>query len=147
MVVGSVNGSGYIGTIITTDGKRKSYRLHRLIWLLVYGYFPENVIDHINKDKTDNRIENLREVSQRCNLRNGRLRKNSLSGVKGVRWYKLGEIWGVCISTKYIGYSKDLDEAVAMRLAAEQCLGWLGCDVNSTALKYMQNYVEQRCKG
>jgi len=49
---------------------RKSYCAHRLIWLYVYGKFPDNYIDHINHDRSDNRIENLRDVTISENNRN-----------------------------------------------------------------------------
>lgn len=49
---------------------RKSYKLHRLAWLYVYGKMPENDIDHINGIRHDNRISNLRDVTRRTNLEN-----------------------------------------------------------------------------
>jgi hypothetical protein len=48
----------------------KHYRLHRVIWLWMYGTFPENTIDHINRVKSDNRISNLRDVTQKENCQN-----------------------------------------------------------------------------
>jgi len=49
---------------------RKSYRAHRLAWLLHYGIYPSGVIDHINGNPSDNRISNLRDVSQMENTHN-----------------------------------------------------------------------------
>ncbi len=77
---GSITVKGY--KIINFNGKY--YYVHRLIWFFVHGYFPENYIDHINGDKIDNRICNLREVSQSCNLQNSKPRKNNTSGFHGV---------------------------------------------------------------
>ena len=65
-VAGYDDGRGYLLTII--DGER--HYNHRLAWLYVYGYLPENFIDHINRNTLDNRISNLREVSATCNARN-----------------------------------------------------------------------------
>jgi len=60
------------------DGK--IYLAHRLAWLYVHGVMPKKNIDHINGVKTDNRIENLRDVAQSVNLQNlQRARKNRKS--------------------------------------------------------------------
>lgn len=54
--------------IIEIDGVK--FYAHRLVWLYHYGVWPAGVIDHVNGDKTDNRIDNIRDVSQRTNLEN-----------------------------------------------------------------------------
>jgi len=139
--VGSSTDSGYITICI------KGYKglAHRLAWLYVYGYIPENDIDHINRIKTDNRINNLREVSRQCNLRNTGNRKNNTSGVKGVSFNKKSNKWQVSIAVNnklyYLGRFDDFIEAVCHRLAAEQCLNWNGCDSNSPAYQYVMDYL------
>lgn len=87
--VGAVAGTlGHMGyCIITIDGKH--YRAHRLAWLYVNGYTPENGVDHINRVKNDNRICNLREVSQQCNIRNSKRACTNTSGVCGVVWHHI----------------------------------------------------------
>lgn len=65
-IAGSNSGKGYLQ--IQIDQKR--YSAHRLAWLYTYGRFPEEFIDHINGNPSDNRIVNLREVTQRENLQN-----------------------------------------------------------------------------
>lgn len=116
------------------------YYRHRLIYLLHHGYFPENFIDHINQNKVDDRIENLREVSAQCNQRNCGNPINNKSGVKGVCWHKNLKIWQANVRVndkgKWLGNYKDFDEAVLARYAGEQCLNWRGCDSNSPARKY-----------
>jgi len=144
-IAGCVSGSGYLHLKI--EGKQ--YQNHRIIWLWHYGYFPENDLDHRDQDKTNNRIENLREVGQVCNSRNCGSPKNNTSGVKGISYHKHRRKWYVHIEIlyeqKHIGSHHDFTEAVAHRLAAEQCVGWEGCDSSSPAFLYMQKYI-QGCK-
>ena len=88
-VAGGVSKShGYI--VIRVDGYL--CLAHRLVWRYVYGYFPEGegkpFIDHIDGDKVNNRVENLREVSRFENNRNARIRSDNKSGTHGVFRYK-----------------------------------------------------------
>jgi len=135
-IAGCLLRSGY--RQIGVDWKR--YYAHRLIWMYYYGYFPENDIDHINRCKTDNRIGNLREISHSCNIRNCGNLKNNISGVKGVRLNKSSGKWkaAITVSTKnhHLCTSKDFDEAVLHRLAAEQCLDLDKCDSKTPAYSY-----------
>jgi hypothetical protein len=143
-VAGSAKGSGYV--YIGLHGK--AYLAHRLAWLYVHGYFPENCIDHINRNPADNRIENLRVVGMMCNLRNTGNRRNNTSGVKGVyrcgktgKWYAQVMVAG---KTHTVGRARSFNEAVCYRLAAEQCLGWSGCDDNSPAKRYVSKMLKQK---
>ena len=126
--------------VIGINGKK--YLAHRIIWLWVYGYFPENVIDHIDRDPSNNKLSNLREVSQLCNMRNSKIDKRNKTGVTGVFWDEKNGKWlsniRLADKTKYLAYCSDFTEAVAHRLAAEQCLDWAGCDSNSSAYQYMK---------
>lgn len=65
-VAGSDNGDGYIQ--ICVNGHR--YLAHRLVWLFHHGSWPTHEIDHINRNRTDNRIENLRDLPRSENVKN-----------------------------------------------------------------------------
>jgi hypothetical protein len=64
---------------------RKPYLAHRLAWLYIYGKWPKDQIDHINRDRLDNRITNLREATQAQNAWNAKMRVDNLVGVKGIK--------------------------------------------------------------
>lgn len=67
------NSSGYVAVSTTINGVRRTYPVHRLAWLYVYGEMPSGMIDHINHQRSDNRIENLRVTDF---VGNGRRRFN-----------------------------------------------------------------------
>ena len=134
---GTVDSEGYVRIKID----RRMYKAHRLAWLYVHGYTPENDLDHIDRDPSNNRVENLREVSQVCNQRNCGNPKNNKSSVKGVHWTERRGKWRAQIVVNQrnfnLGYYDDFTEAVCARLAAEQCIGWEGCDSSSPAYQYL----------
>lgn len=102
----------------------KKYRQHRLAWLYVYGEMPKQLIDHINHDRADNRICNLREVNRSENSRNQKIAKNNTSGIMGVyylkktkRWYAQIRIYG---KLNHLGYFKNKVDAIKARKDAEK---------------------------
>lgn len=109
--LGSNTKTGYFDTQIF--GQR--YYLHRLAWLYVHGVMPSKHIDHINGDKSDTRIINLRECDRSQNLQNTKKRTDNTSGYKGVSWHKQLQRWAVraCINGKYkhLGLFHDIEEA------------------------------------
>lgn len=120
---GSPTGHGY--HVIGVDLER--HYAHRLAWLYVYGEWPTQHVDHINGDGSDNRICNLRDVSNTDNHRNCRKFITNNSGVTGVRFTRYGT-WSAAIwaDAKIIrlGSFKTMDEAVTARRAAEERLGY-----------------------
>lgn len=116
-IAGTVNKS-YIRIIINGN----AYQAHRLAWLDVYGEIPSNDIDHINHDKSDNRINNLRCVTKRENQQNRTININNVSGFTGVSWNKCAKKWQarIKIASKYkhLGLFTNLDDAIAARKAA-----------------------------
>ena len=144
VIIGSIAGCNDAGYIrITVDSVL--YSAQRLAWLYVYGYSPENFIDHKDRIPTNNWIENLREVSNQCNQRNTGNWATNTSGVKGV--YLQGGKWRarVMVNWKHISFGSHLlfDEAVCHRLAGEQSLDWSGCDVSSPAFRYVKNNINK----
>lgn len=71
------------------------YLAHRLIWLYVHGKWPSKNLDHINGDKLDNRIDNLRECTVSQNAMNTAIRITNTSGFKNVHFHKKGGGWFV----------------------------------------------------
>ena len=96
VVAGRLSNKGYIQ--IGIDSKR--YSAHRLAWLLHYGAWPEHLIDHINMDKSDNRITNLREATNAENQFNTVAQSNNTSGFKGVTLHKNNRKWIAYIGVK-----------------------------------------------
>lgn len=83
-VAGCIDKHGYV--IIRYDNK--GYKAHRLAWLYMTGNFPVKNIDHIDRNKSNNKFSNLREVSRSENNMNRPLAKNNVSGHKGVFKYR-----------------------------------------------------------
>jgi hypothetical protein len=72
----------------------KAYAAHRLAWLMVYGVEPSNQIDHIDGNKSNNAISNLREATNAQNKQNIRkARADNKCGLLGAYWYKAGRTW------------------------------------------------------
>ena len=104
--------------------KQRKYMVHRIIWCYVHGDWPKQMIDHIDGDRSNNRIENLRDVSNAKNQYNRHsLNKNNSTGHMGIMYRKRGDAYIVQITVlgakKYIGYYKHLPDAIVARQNAE----------------------------
>jgi len=117
---GTKMSTGYIGVLI----KGKRYLAHRIAWALHHGAWPDDQIDHINGDKTDNKISNLREATNSQNGKNYGFNCANTSGVKGVSWCKDTEKWRAVIRSegkaRNLGRYDNLEDAVLARKKAEQ---------------------------
>jgi hypothetical protein len=95
--------------------KSKEVLAHRLAWYFVFGEFPEQHIDHINGDKTDNRIQNLRLANPAQNSWNMRKSVRNTSGFKGVSWDEKNRLW--CAQIQTHGKNKKLGRFSTKELA------------------------------
>lgn len=104
----------------------RCYPEHRIIWLHVYGRWPEGDVDHINCVKGDNRLENLREASRSENSANRPPPKSNKSGVKGVHFDKGRQKWMAYIKKNWkrhhLGRFDTMEEAIAARRAADESM-------------------------
>lgn len=93
---------------------RKAYKSHRLVWLYFYGHFPDEMIDHIDCDSLNNRVENLRLATSSNNNWNRTLNSNTKTGVKGVRIHQNGNYEARIMCNKisyYLGVFDSLKDA------------------------------------
>lgn len=108
---GTVDSYGYI--LVGIDGR--SFKAHRLAFLYMTGAFPPAWVDHANREKSDNRWENLRPATPSENRANEGLRRDNTTGYKGVSWNKRRGKWhargrrGGRVA--HLGYFDDLEEA------------------------------------
>ncbi len=116
---------GYV--TIRIDGQL--YQASRIIWLIVFGKWPKYQIDHENHNSLDNRISNLKDITQQQNLRNMKLKRNNTSGVCGVYFQKSRNMWAAFIRDKNskiisLGRFKCFDDAVSARKKSEKEMGY-----------------------
>jgi hypothetical protein len=108
--------AGYTRTdgYVSVGINKKIYKAHRVIFMMFHSYMPLE-IDHINGNKNDNRIENLREVNHSQNCLNRKLRSDNVIKCKGVRWVQANKAYMVRVTIngkrKFLGYFKDFDLA------------------------------------
>lgn len=118
---GTIYPNGYLMVMI----KRKRYYVHRLVWLIHHGSIPE-ILDHINGDKLDNRIENLRPATRSENAWNATRKPKGSSKFTGVCWTPSGFVAYISHMNErvHIGYfEEEEDAAKAYNLKAQQLRG------------------------
>ena len=120
---GALDKEGY--SILRINYKR--YRTHRVVFLMHKGYLPA-VLDHIDGDRANNRLDNLRPASLSQNQHNRKLNKNNKSGFKGVSYNSKSKMFLASIKhqrqTIFLGSYKTPEEAdKVVRVAREELHG------------------------
>lgn len=104
------------------------YRAHRVIFAMMTGAWPDDQVDHINHDRSDNRWSNLRSASNSENHKNMSLRADNASGVAGVSWCPRRSLWRSRIHVsghdRHLGYFADKHQAIAARANAVESFGF-----------------------
>ena len=120
-LAGSVAKDGYC----RVKFEQKFYLAHRIIFMIHHGYMP-NVIDHIDGNPSNNKIENLRECTVSQNGMNSKVSITNKSGIKGVSWSKLSGKWQVRVQVdkhqKYFGVYEDKELADLVAIEARNKL-------------------------
>lgn len=123
-VAGHMEKQGY--WVVKIKGKR--YKAHRVAMAISGFNIDNNQVDHINGNRADNRLCNLRLVTHSKNQQNQTIPKNNTSGVIGVYWIKSIKKWNPLIKlngkTFNLGYYSDKEVAVELRQFAEQVCGF-----------------------
>lgn len=119
-LAGSVDVKGYLR--VRVNGKWLMQ--HRVIWMMHHGSIPDGMqIDHINHNRKDNRLDNLRIVDGLGNGKNRTQHKNNSSGATGVYFKPSHKKWGAQIrvngKNRHLGYFVKIEDAIASRKMAE----------------------------
>lgn len=107
--------TGYIKVKI----KNKGLMAHRLIFFLHHGFLPE-CVDHIDGNKSNNKIENFRAATKSQNSMNQKIRSTNTSSIKGLSWHRVNKKWKVSLCKEYKIYyfgtyeDRELAELVAI---------------------------------
>ncbi len=113
---------------------KKHHLCHRVIWCMHHGLWPEGDVDHINGNKCDNRIENLRCVNRSQNMSNVGMQKNNSSGFIGVFWASREAKWMAVVAHN----KKNI------RLGMFDCPIQAALAYNAGALKYHGSYAQKK---
>ena len=143
----SVKNIKIVGGICKTHGYRRMsidgvrYRSNRLAWMYMEGYFPEHVVDHKDKIRHNDKWDNLRAITQQCNMKNCKISVASKTDITGVNIHKNGKFFtyiNINGTKKHLGYFAKLGEAAMARWQAEKKYNWPNCQTTSTSYLYLK---------
>lgn len=136
-IAGTIQGAEYFEVGI--DGTR--HYCHTVIWAMTHNMWPKKQIDHVDQNGRNNKLDNLREVTQAEQEQNKPLRQDNTSNVTGVSWDKGKNKWQAYINKNskrnHLGFFTTFIEAVKARNEIEKKFGWLS-GKNSPAAKYIE---------
>jgi len=114
---GILTPEGYIQISISINRKQYLFRAHQLIWRMHHGVWSELHIDHLNRTRNDNRLENLRLVSHQENMMNQGMKYNNKLGYQNISVDRNGYSVRVMINYKVINrkYFRTLEQAISHR--------------------------------
>lgn len=111
---GWINERGYRRIFFCSKtGEKMSIKAHQLAWFMYYGVMPTMQLDHINQNKSDNSINNLRDVTSAENQKNLKLSVTNKSGVIGVCWHKHGKKWSAQVQSDGVKYHLGMYEDIS----------------------------------
>lgn len=118
-LAGCVTSDGYVLIRINYT----LYKAHRLAFLYMNGKFPDGIVDHIDRNPSNNKWDNLRIVDHHTNAMNTKVNKNNTSNYNGVWFDKARNKWAAEIkinyTKKFLGRFDNIEDAVNARLSAE----------------------------
>jgi hypothetical protein len=122
-VVGWENSDGYLNVKVD----RRIYKVHQIVWLHCHGVWPSGVIDHINRNKKDNRLQNLRDTTVQVNNINKGARKDNKTGVPNVTWRERDKRYYVaCKRDGRQNYGGSFKTLVEAKIFAERFVSEIG---------------------
>jgi len=112
---GSIVGTNHISGYLAARVDGNIYLLHRLIWCIVYGEWPACYIDHIDGNRKNNSLSNLREANHYENTQNAKIRGDNTSGIKGVNFSSKLNKWIARVQTNtkriHLGAFDNIEDA------------------------------------
>jgi hypothetical protein len=107
---------------------KRTYMVANVVWLLHVGRWPEGIIDHQDGNTMNNKIGNLRDVTQAENTKNMALSRRNTSGITGVAWHKGSGKWRAYIrgpgGIRHLGLFENIEAAAEARKTAQAALGY-----------------------
>jgi hypothetical protein len=125
---GSLSNNGYIQLNLQFRGFMLSGLAHRIIWIITKGKI-DHQIDHIDGNRSNNKLDNLRDVPPQDNAFNGKIRENNKSGVTGVSYRKQRKCWRAYYTSDGVQYNlghyKNIEDAIKARKDWESSSGYV----------------------